>query len=138
MSGRGNGYDKAMIEPFFGTIKSEPNWPVAWQSRQHAENAVARYIDGFDSAVRRHSSLGFESRIAFERKAWGVNERLSTKHGQIHEDGRPYRPTICSRPGPAQRNASRGGGSSAVRVPVMPPMRYRPAGATHSAAHRRS
>ena len=44
-------------------------WPVAWQSRQQAENAVARYIYGFYNPVRRHSSLGFKSPIAFERKA---------------------------------------------------------------------
>lgn len=46
MSGRGNCYDNAMVVTFFKTIKSELIWPVAWQSRQQAENAVARYIDG--------------------------------------------------------------------------------------------
>lgn len=68
MSGRGNCYDNSMVETFFKTIKSELIWPVAWQSRQQAENAVARYIDGFYNPVRRHSSLGFKSPIAFERK----------------------------------------------------------------------
>ena len=56
MSGRGNFYDNAMVETLFKTIKSELIWPVAWQSRQQAENAVARYIDGFYNPVRRHSS----------------------------------------------------------------------------------
>ena len=83
MSGRGNCYDNSMVlrrenSPpdcfrilltFFKTIKSELIWPVAWQSRQQAENAVTRYIDGFYNPVRRHSSLGFQSPIAFERKA---------------------------------------------------------------------
>jgi transposase InsO family protein len=59
MSGRGNCYDNSMVATFFKTIKSELVWPVAWQSRQQAENAVARYIDGFYNAVRRHSSLSF-------------------------------------------------------------------------------
>ena len=68
MSGRGNCYDNSMVEAFFKTIKSELVWPVAWQSRAQAENAVARYIDGFYNPVRRHSSLGFQSPIAFERK----------------------------------------------------------------------
>ncbi|MBM3615397.1 MAG: IS3 family transposase [Alphaproteobacteria bacterium] len=58
---------------FFKNIKSELIWPVAWQSRQQAENAVARYIDGFYNPVRRHSSLGFQSPIAFERKAREVD-----------------------------------------------------------------
>jgi len=62
-------HDNSMVETFFKTIKSELIWPVAWQSRQQAENAVARYIDGFYYPVRRHSSLDFQSPIAFERKA---------------------------------------------------------------------
>ena len=73
MSGRGNCYDNSMVETFFKTIKSELIWPVAWQSRQQAENAVARYIDGFCNPVRRHSSLGFQSPTAFNRKAPDVS-----------------------------------------------------------------
>ena len=73
INGRGNCYDNSMVETFFKTIKSELIWPVAWQSRQQAENAVARYIDGFYNPVRRHSSLGFQSPIAFERKAREVS-----------------------------------------------------------------
>jgi putative transposase len=73
MSGKGNCYDNAMVETFFKTIKSELIWPVAWQTRQQAENAIARYIDGFYNPVRRHSSLGFQSPIAFERRAREVS-----------------------------------------------------------------
>lgn len=46
MSGRGNCYDNSMVETLFKTIKSELIWPVAWQTRDQAEDAVARYIDG--------------------------------------------------------------------------------------------
>ena len=53
--------------------QAELIWPVAWQTRQQARNAVARYIDGFYNPVRRHSSLGFQSPIAFERKAREVS-----------------------------------------------------------------
>lgn len=83
MSGRGNCYDNSMVETFFGTIKSELIWSVAWQSRQQAENAVARYTDGFNNPVRRHSLLGFQCPISFERKAREVSETLSTKTGQV-------------------------------------------------------
>ena len=55
MSGKGNCYDNAVVETFFKTIKSELIWPVAWQTRCQAENAVARYIDGFYNPIRRHS-----------------------------------------------------------------------------------
>lgn len=37
-----------------------------------SENAIARYIDGFHYPVRRHSSLGFLSPIALERRALEV------------------------------------------------------------------
>ena len=73
MSGRGNCYDNSMVESFFKTIKSDLLWPVAWQTREQAENAVARYIDGFYNPVRRHSSLRFQSPIAFERQAQAVS-----------------------------------------------------------------
>ncbi len=73
MSGRGNWYENSMVETFFKTIKSELIWSVAGQSRQQAENAVARYIDGFYNPVRRHSSRDFQSPTAFERKAREVS-----------------------------------------------------------------
>ena len=66
MSGKGNCYDNAVVEAFFKTIKSELIWPVAWQTRRQAENAVARYIDGFYNPVRRHSTLGYQSPVQFE------------------------------------------------------------------------
>jgi len=61
-----------MVETFFKTIKAELIWPVAWQTRQQARNAVARYIDGFYNPVRRHSALGFKSPIQFERTGQNV------------------------------------------------------------------
>ena len=66
MSGKGNCYDNAVVEAFFKTIKSELIWPVAWQTRRQAENAVARYIDGFYNPVGRHSTLGYQSPVQFE------------------------------------------------------------------------
>lgn len=55
MSGRGNCYDNSNVDTFFKTINSGLIWPVAWQSRQLAKNAVARYIDGVHNPARRHS-----------------------------------------------------------------------------------
>ena len=66
MSGKGNCYDNAMVETVFKTIKSELVWRTRLQSRQHAENAIGRYIDGFYNPTRRHSALGYQSPIAFE------------------------------------------------------------------------
>ena len=67
-------YENSMMEVFFNTIKSELIWPVAWQSRQSAENAIARYINGFCTPIRPHSTLGYKSPIAFARKAREVSQ----------------------------------------------------------------
>ena len=63
----------AMVETVFETIESELIGPFAGQSRRRAQSAVARYMDRFDNPVRRHSSLGSQSPIAFERKAGEVS-----------------------------------------------------------------
>jgi putative transposase len=66
MSGKGNCYDNAMVETFFKTLKSEMIWRSIFYTRQQAEIAIVRYIDGFYNPVRRHSALNFTSPIQFE------------------------------------------------------------------------
>lgn len=68
MSGKRNCYDNAMVEAFFKTIKSELVWRTRFQTRQDAEQAIARYIDGFYNPVRRHSALGYQSPVQFENR----------------------------------------------------------------------
>jgi transposase InsO family protein len=69
MSGKGNCYDNAMVETFFKTLKSELIWRTVYQTRNQAEIAIARYIDGFYNPVRRHSALDYLSPAQFERLA---------------------------------------------------------------------
>ena len=49
LSGKGNCYDNAVVETFVKTIKSGLIMAglLGISSRSQAENAVARYIDGF-------------------------------------------------------------------------------------------
>lgn len=68
MSGKGNCYDNAMVETFFKTLKSELVWRSVFDTRAQAENAIARYIDGFYNPVRRHSALDFLSPAQFEKR----------------------------------------------------------------------
>ena len=115
MRGRGNCCDTSMVlrrenSPldcflilltFFRTIKSDLVWQVAWQSRPQAENAAARYIDGFHNPVRRHSSTGFQSPIAFTRKAREVSQTLSAIDGQVqptNERGFGYSRNLAPNP----------------------------------------
>jgi transposase InsO family protein len=69
MSGKGNCYDNAMVETFFKTLKSELVWRTMFETRQDAEQAIGRYIDGFYNPARRHSALDFTSPAQFERMA---------------------------------------------------------------------
>jgi putative transposase len=69
MSGKGNCYDNAMVETFFKTLKSELVWRTIFHTRQEADQAIGRYIDGFYNPVRRHSALDFTSPAQFEKTA---------------------------------------------------------------------
>ena len=69
MSSKGNCYDNAMVETFFKTLKSELVWRTAFQTRAEANDALARYIDGFYNPIRRHSALDHVSPAQFERRA---------------------------------------------------------------------
>ena len=68
MSGKGNCYDNAAVETFFKTIKAELIWRRSWATRRQAEMAIFEYINGFYNPRRRHSALGWQSPVAFERK----------------------------------------------------------------------
>jgi putative transposase len=67
MSGKGNCYDNGMVEAFFKTLKSELVWRTIFCTRQEADQAIGRDIDGFYNPVRRHSALDFTSPAQFEK-----------------------------------------------------------------------
>jgi putative transposase len=71
MSGKGNCYDNAMVETFFKTLKSELVWRTTFDTRREADQAIARYIDGFYNPFRRHSALDCTSPAQFEKQAAG-------------------------------------------------------------------
>lgn len=67
MSRRGNCWDNAVVESFFGTLKTELIYRQPWRSRAEVRTAVIEYIELFYNATRRHSSLGYRSPVDFER-----------------------------------------------------------------------
>jgi putative transposase len=67
MSRRGNCYDNAVVESFFGTLKGECVEGSAFQTRTQARQAVFEYVECFYNRVRRHSSLGYLSPVTFEQ-----------------------------------------------------------------------
>src|SRR4051812_14549990 len=66
MRGGGNGCDNAMGEAVFMTLKAELVWRTVLLSRQHAEPALGRSIDGFNNPRRRLSAPICQSPCAFE------------------------------------------------------------------------
>ncbi len=68
MSRRGNCWDNAVAESFFGTLKTELLYKLPLQTRRAARNAVADYIESFYNVRRRHSSLDYLSPVEFELK----------------------------------------------------------------------
>jgi len=68
MSRRGNCYDNAPIESFWGTLKTEaPDADPRWATRQQAKTALFTYMEGFYNHRRLHSTLGSQSPDEFER-----------------------------------------------------------------------
>ena len=67
MSRKGNCWDNAVSESFFGTLKTELVNRRSWPTRRSAKDAVASYIEGFYNPHRLHSSLGYVSPMLFEQ-----------------------------------------------------------------------
>jgi transposase InsO family protein len=67
MSRRGNCWDNAPMESFFGSLKRELGQQV-YASRAAARSAVFDYIERFYNRQRRHSAFGYLSPIAFEEQ----------------------------------------------------------------------
>ena len=68
MSRRGDCWDNAVAESFFGTLKMELLYELPLQTRSATRSAVADYIETFYNVRRRHSSLGYRSPLEFELK----------------------------------------------------------------------
>lgn len=65
MSGKGECWDNAPVESFFGTMKSELGDPI-WESRAAARDAIFDYIETWYNCKRRHSTLGYVSPERYE------------------------------------------------------------------------
>lgn len=66
MSRKGDCWDNAVVESFFGSIKSERLHWRSYQSRQQARADIAEYITMFYNSHRLHSYLDYQSPNGFE------------------------------------------------------------------------
>ncbi len=68
MSRRGNCYDNAPVESFWGTLKNELVHHRRYQTRREAMIEIAEYIDLFYNRQRRQARLGYVSPAAFTQQ----------------------------------------------------------------------
>jgi len=74
MSARGNCYNNAVVESFFGLLKRERINRTRYLTRDEARADVFDYIECFYNRKRRHGRLGNISPVAFEQRAKGQYE----------------------------------------------------------------
>lgn len=68
MSRRGNCYDNAPIESFWGTLKNELVYHQTYATRQQAIRDITEYIEIFYNRQRRQKRLGYLSPAAYEKR----------------------------------------------------------------------
>jgi putative transposase len=68
MSARGNCYDNAVVESFFGLLKRERVNRTRYLTRDEAKADIFDYIERFYNRKRRHGYLGKISPAAFEER----------------------------------------------------------------------
>ncbi len=68
MSRKGNCWDNAVAESFFGTLKCELDLAKPIGSKAQTRAAVFEWIEVWYNRERRHSSLGFLSPVMFEER----------------------------------------------------------------------
>ena len=83
MSGKGNCYDNAMVETFFKTLKSELVWRTVFQTRSGAEQAIARYIDGYYNPVEATLSARLPQPNPVRKTGVRLSKCLSTFSRQV-------------------------------------------------------
>ena len=66
MSRRGNCWDNAVAESFFGSLKKERIKKRIFKNRELATKEISEYIEAFYNPIRRHRHLGGVSPEEFE------------------------------------------------------------------------
>ncbi len=75
MGSVGDAYDNAMCESFFATLECELLDRRKFRTKAEARMAVFQFIEGWYNPGRRHSALGYQSPINYERRE---RERLES------------------------------------------------------------
>jgi transposase InsO family protein len=68
MSRKGDCWDNAVVESFFGTLKRELVHHERYADHEEARRSLFEYIEVFYNRRRRHSTLGYRSPAEFEAR----------------------------------------------------------------------
>lgn len=74
MSRRGNCYDNAPMESFWGTMKNELVYHRHYATREQAIREITEYIEVFYNRQRRQKRLGYLSPVVYERQFYAVRK----------------------------------------------------------------
>jgi transposase InsO family protein len=66
MSRRGDCYDNALMESFWGSFKTELIYHERYPTREQAKQSIFEFIEVFYNRQRRHSAIGYMSPEQFE------------------------------------------------------------------------
>ena len=66
MSRKGDCWDNAVAESFFGTLKLELVFWEKYETRAQAKGSIIEYIEMFYNSQRLHSYLGYQTPMEFE------------------------------------------------------------------------
>lgn len=72
VSRKGNCYDNAPLESFFGTFKTELVFHQHYATQAEARLDIFEYIEVFYNRFRRHSALGYKSPVKYEALPLGA------------------------------------------------------------------
>ena len=68
MSRKGNCWDNAAMESFFGTLKEECMGETIYASHEQARSALFEYLEIYYNRRRRHSAIGYVSPLVYEQQ----------------------------------------------------------------------
>ncbi|WP_420267738.1 transposase, partial [Halomonas lysinitropha] len=82
MGSVGDCYDNAMAESFFATLECELIERRSLRDHAEARQAIFEFIEGWYNPHRRHSGIGHQSPLNYERRFFG--EPVSYKPLPLH------------------------------------------------------
>ena len=68
MSRKGDCWDNAVAESFFGQMKTELIYHEKYEGHQDTLHSIFEYIEAFYNRERRHSTLGYLSPVEYEKQ----------------------------------------------------------------------